>query len=248
MSLKYLTRDEMVGITATWIDRGHADRRTLARIPSVGGLLPLVEEAHLELASMPDSDTDQGPTDLSAALLAMDLRHDSYVRVTYYALDAHIHLAVAQGMDEEASSLEKLRNKLLPDGLRLVDYSYDEESSQAKLLESRLSTPDRAVLTNIPIRDGNLMHTVDAWLRSGRELGEMQAQHEQSQREQPAAVDEAIRNKWIRAVKTVRMVLKLISSDEPGVRPILDNIDRVEREADARTRDGYVREGALPTE
>lgn len=246
MSLKYLTRDEMVGITATWTDRTHADRRTLARIPSVGGLLPLVEEAHHELAALPSTETSADAKDLSAALLSMDLRHDSYVRVTHYALDAHIHLAVAKGMDEEATSLEKLKDKLLPDGLRLVDYSYSEESSQAKLLESRLTATDRAVLANIPIRDGNLLHAVDAWIRAGRDLGKMQSQHEQQQskREQsPAAQDEAARNKWIRAVKTVRMVLKLMSSEEPGVRAILDKLDRLEREAEARTRDSFVREG-----
>ena len=239
MSLKYLSIEEMLELTATWVDTSHGDRRVLARMSSVGGLLPLVDEAHRELDAAKDEPNAPPPRDLTAKLMAKDLHHDSYVRVTAYALDAHIHLAIAKGHDRTASELEHLRKKLLPDGLSLVDYSYREESTQARQLEARLTAEDRAVLAHIPISDANLLDAVNAWIRAGKSLGKLQEEHEAELARPKGNRLQDARNRWVRAVKTVRMVLDLMGKERQDIQRILDKISRLERAAEERMRDGF---------
>lgn len=240
MSLKYLSVDEMLELTRTWVDMAHADRRVLARMSSVGGLLPLVDEAHRELDVAKDEPHAPPARDLTAKLMAKDLRHDSYVRVTFYALEAHIHLAIAKGHDKPANELKQLKHKLLPDGLSLVDYSYREESSQARQLEARLTAEDRAVLAHIPISDATLLDAVNAWIRAGKQLGKLQQEHEAERLKPKGDRLQDARNKWVRAVKTVRMVLDLMGQEKREIQGILDKISGLERAAEERMRDGYV--------
>ena len=244
MSLKYLSVDEMLELTNTWVDMAHADRRVLARMSSVGGLLPLVDEAHRELGRARNEPNAPPPRDLTAKLMAKDLRHDSYVRVAWYALEAHIHLSIAKGHDRTANELEQLKNKLLPDGLSLVDYSYREESSQAHKLENRMTAEDRAVLAHIPISDASLLDAVNAWIRAGKSLGKLQQQHEVERLKPKGNRLQDARNKWIRAVKTVRMVLDLMGHEKSEIQGILDNITRLERAAEERMRDGYAQDAS----
>lgn len=240
MSLKYLSADEMLQLTRTWVDMAHANRRVLARMSSVGGLLPLVDEAHRELEAAKDDPSAPPARDLTATLMAKDLRHDSYVRVAGYTLDAHIHLAIAKGHDRTANELEHLKAKLLPDGLSLVDYSYREESSQARQLEGRLTAEDRAVLAQIPISDATLLDAVNAWIRAGKELGKLQQEHEAERKKPKGDRLQLARNKWVRAVKTVRMVLDLMGQEKREIQGILDAIARLERAVEERMRDAGI--------
>ena len=235
MSLKYLDVDEMLDLTRTWIDPTHLDRRHLARMASVGGLLPLVDEAHSDLVTATEKMGPRPLRDIASRMMAMDLKHDSYVRVASYGLEMHIHLAIAKGDDHTAKELEQLKGKLLPDGLDLVDYSYREESKQAQELESRLQDDERALLAALPTSDGTLLEAVESWIQCGKKLGEMQ--EEQDKERKRSETDDrvqAARNKWIRAVKTVRMVLELMGSKRPKVNAILNRVTQLERAAEER--------------
>lgn len=237
MALKYLSVDEMLDITATWAEENHADRRALSRTSSVGGLLPLIDEAHRELGAARGKLQGHTFQDVLTALTALDLRHDSYVRVAHYTLDAHIHLAIAQADERTAMSLEKLQARLLPDGLGLVDFSYREESVQARRLESRITEADKSMLANIAVGELTLLDIVTLWIQVGKELGELQSKQESAKTPpQDAALMSQVRNKWIRAVKTIRMVLRLMEEMSPTITAIVDKISRMERAAEERAR------------
>ena len=241
MSLRDLSTPTMVTIVAAWVDPAR-ERKLLEGLQRAAFLLPTLVEAHQLLVSTqaiaPDGESAELPA-VQQEQADVDTEHDRKVRGIYGALTAFAELV---DDPDKAARYLSLRDKLFPEGLAVINWSYVDEAGEADLVEGRLTYADRVLLKYLPYPGGKLWDAHERRLASARRLGELErkkqdlirARETREGRLGPVDVIKA-RNAWIRAVRAFLGVLELEKSIAPEVkRRILGPLEDAERKAAAR--------------
>ncbi len=247
MSLRNLTAETMIGISAAWLDPKRT-RPLIEGLPTASGLLPKIKEVHGTLVSLHAS-TDPAPSPLRAELdavkkasLETDLLHDRKLRAGHNLLSA---LADATDDPARAAAYLDLRDLLFPDGLSGAQRSMTAEAGAVEVARERMTPKQEALARSIPLPDGQSLHDlIEAWIKAGHRLGQLD--------EKRRALEEKLgqsggvpkfdvahaKNQWIRVA---RSLTELVALDHPP--PETENrILAVLREEEARAD----RRGAAP--
>ena len=240
MAYKSLTTPTMVTITGAWLDKEH-ERPLIDALPQAGPLLAGVEKAHKGLLHTQSAD-DKAAGDVSVLQQKqddLDTRHDRKARGVYGALTAFADLAEKP---EDAAAYIALRDRIYPQGLKVVQWSYTDEAGEAKLLETRLTQADKDLLKQLPVPGGTLAEEHRARIKAAKELGELETKKvtlAQSSGNAGAVVTGAdvvrARNAWIRAITAFVAVLDMEENlDDADRQRILGPLREAERKADRR--------------
>lgn len=249
MALKHLSVPEMVDLTSAWVDPSHADRTALASVDAVVGILPLLDAAHADLLATQVDTEGAAATNLIEELASADVVHDAWARACSYLLRGHEQVALAQGRTQDVKALQALHDTLFPDGLRVVNYSYREESGHAVLLASRLSAEDKTLLASLPISGGTLADAVESWIQAGTEIGTLEQQRTRKRQQSTLAGRlQRARNRWIRVMQNLRSVLELSEATDKRLLDMLKQVEQVEQAAEARARPALQDDGEAPAE
>lgn len=237
MALRDLTTPTMVVLSASWLDPD-AERPVLESLSQAGALLPSLDKAHKGLLHS-QSTGDSASAEIAALQLRaaiVDAVHDHKARGSYGLLTALAEIA-----DEPATGARyiALRDKLYPDGLELVRWSYTDEAGDAKLVDKRLTPEDKEFLKAIPIPHGTLYDVHMARVKAGKELGEIEKQRTALEKQAPGAPTAAdgarARNLWIRTVNALLSLLELEEKLSEGDRDrLLAPLRRAEQKAARR--------------
>ena len=237
MVLKYLTMQQMVSFSHNWIDPAK-ERPIIERHPISRALLPRIEEAHGNLLTYQRKNLES-QAELAAIRkeqAQLDAEHDRNVRGVYHFLTS---LAELSRTRDRAEHYLQLRDLLLPDGLQAVIRSYAAQGGEVLLLQKRLTPETIAYLRAIPTPDGNLYDHVEAWMKAGRRLLELDQRrtdiaktHDESDTTQ-AEVARA-RNEWIRAASGLRSCLELDRAAPEDIERVFRYVDEASTKANRR--------------
>ena len=242
MAAKNLKPEEMVQISAGWLDPQNDGHKAILLVPILVSALPLISEAHagvLPLVKPPQNDRLAAIMSLEAVL---DVRHDGIIRGIYGALT---WMADLIGGDE-GTALLMLRDQLLPDGQQSMLKSYRAEATQAAQLEEQLTPALRARTDAILIGEGatakRLTVFLDEWIAIGKELSALE--DEKGRIEAAAAVGESVsgttflkaRNFWVRVVNALVANADLVDVDADKKATIFGPLWNAEKKADERAR------------
>jgi len=252
MAAKNLKPEEMVQISAGWLDPQNDGHKAILLVPILVSALPLISEAHagvLPLVKPPQNDRLAAIMSLEAEL---DIRHDGIIRGSHGGLTSMAELA--GGDDGEA--LLVLRDQVLPEGPQSMLKSYRAEATQAAQLEERLSAPLRARTDGVLIGEGSsakpLTVFLDEWIAIGKQLGALEDEKGRIE----AAVGEAVsgatflkaRNFWVRVVNAMVANAELADIDAAKKATIFGPLWNAEKKADERARLAAKRHPKMPEE
>ncbi len=246
MSLRKLTTAEMVSLTASWVESGHADRRALESVPALAGFLPEIERAQSAVLATQSDAVDARLVAIREAQKELDRRHDALARAIWHAVNAQIHHAEVSA-PAEVAVWQNLRDTLFPDRLRVVQYSYRQEAGHARLLASRLTAADRSRLERIPLGSDSLLGVIQRWVDVAAELGEFENQRTDRRGNQTRASIARARGVWTQVVRTLRMMIETVGVEDPVILDMMARIDAAMRVASRRGDGGSgVAEGEEP--
>lgn len=244
--LKHLTIAEMVALLAPWVGKGPL-RRTFLAIPEIAALHPKVEEAHRAMLAVRPAEDPSLPAvrALQQAGEAIARRHDPLLRCVPLFLQAERWRCLASDPPDTARAdlCAATERALFPDGLLVINASFltkaGNASRVAKLLEEQPSLA--SFLATLPVagkKGSTLRDTVEAWLRAGRELDDLE--HERSlllsRRALPAprATLAAARSRWFKLVRAVLESLSLSSAPPDAIESIRGPLLRASERAGRR--------------
>jgi hypothetical protein len=251
MALKYLQTEEMLQITATWIDPQSAAHAAIAAIPEISAKLARAEDAHNALAAAAQPAKNPRIGEISAREGSIDLRHDAIIRGVFGFLTS---LAEIVGGDDGARYIE-LRDILIPDGLTSIQKTYRAQAGQAKQLEDRLTTALKARADTIVVGPKSHPKTLTSylkeWIALGKELGELEDEKgkllaQEADASSGAAVVTA-RNRWIRVVNSILADVELVELAAEAQATVLGPLQDAERKAEVRARSGKPSKGTSET-
>ncbi|MEM9493063.1 MAG: hypothetical protein AAGC55_28195, partial [Myxococcota bacterium] len=234
MALRFLPTREMVALTRTWVDPLHRDHQILASRPILAALLPEIAKIHHELVRIqPRSELLQLLDEVQDRQVTIDDRHDDLLRCVYHALRA---IEYFYSGDEQAEQAGGLRERILPDGLKMVNASYRSEVGHSEMVAAGLGDTDRAMLAQLGIGSHSMLDVVSEWLTVSNQLGQLDHERRglESRNIGPGRGESSrLRNRWIRMVDLVRRAAALLDRD-PDLDGLLARIQRAEDEADRR--------------
>jgi hypothetical protein len=221
MALKYLSTEAMIALSQPWLSK-KKDRQVLERSDYTKGLLLHLEQAVEALISsqketIPENSKEIGQ--LSEDQVILDTIHDKKCRGVFGLLTALTELS------EDAADVEtllELRNRLFPQGMSVVNWSYLREAGNAQTVQQLISKEDRDLLSQIKVSVRKQKTSADvqvnAWLKSGIELGELEVKKKQLEGEQSSIKSKSqgggnlqARALWIR---TVNAMVSMLDFDE----------------------------------
>ena len=242
--LKHLTVDEMVGLTAPWVDDAKRKALFLA-IPDITSLHPKIIRAHAELleAHLAGAVSPAMQKIIDDAT-AEDARHDTLARAISCGIEAErtYGLATDPPDRERVKLAEDVHSKLFPHGLNIINVSLLAESGNAarvaKLLEEEPAVG--AFLNDIPVRGhGTLLAMTQRWIAAGTALGALERRRaEQAAKEVTMAAGKAAMNarrgRWMRLVSQVLDNLNLSEADAEAIETIRGPVHRASDRAARR--------------
>jgi hypothetical protein len=246
--LKHLTVAEMAALGLAWVDKG-ARRDTFLSIPEIAPLHPQVVEAHKAILAVQPAAKTMSP-DLRALLQKgeiIDARHDHLVRASGLALELarEICLAADPPDVDRAAVCDRVYDKLLPDGLAVVNTSWLAEAGNAARLEKLLEeeTDIRPFLKTIAVPGkGTLLDVLSRWIAAGQELSKVEHLREEMLQKQAAPADkatiQAARSRWIRLVSAILNNLDLSSAKAEAIESIRGPVSRASDRAAKRYASG----------
>lgn len=250
MAKKDLSTQTMVTTSGPWFEPApDGTRSELEAHPLTLALLPELLTAHEELLRMHKA-TEKRELRLSQIveeLVVYDAVHDRKVRALYGLLTA---LADATDDRDLARRYLALRDRLYVRGLRVVNYSYEDEAGEAKLVRQRARDEDLAFMDATKAGDNTLKVVFDGWMASAAGLGKLVQErgqlNAQVKRESIAPIDVLnARRAWIRAVATLEQILELTEADDERIANLLGPLREAEEKA-AKSRSELP--DATPTE
>lgn len=241
MSYRDLSTQTMVAILAAWLDPAR-ERPVIEALPKAAFLLPSLEETKAEVMATQATSNDEHIAEISAVQKEqsnIDEVHDRKARGTYGALTAFAEIVDDA---DKAARLLALRDKLFPQGLAVVKWSYLDESGEVELVEARLTAQDRAFMKQLPYPGGKLMDAHEARIAAARKLGDLERKKQdlvranESKAGKIALADVAkARNGWIRTVRAFVGILDLEKNLAADIRQkILGPLEEAERKAAKR--------------
>lgn len=248
MALRGMTIEEMIAVSAGWIDPKDEARRRIEKAPRLVGLLPDLTTAHTGILAVGPS-SDDAVAEIVRLAGQVDATHDLLARGIYGLLTA---LAL---LDDNGEELLTLRDQLFANGLAgAVNATYRGQAGYAALLRERLTPALREQLQGIRLRSGTLLDRVEAWLAAADELGELERRRARLETLQSPSVKLQIleaRNQWIRVVNAFQSIAQLAQLDEETDRLLFGPLRDAEQTADrraARRRSGSGRQAEEPRE
>lgn len=251
MALKHLQTEEMLQITATWIDPQSPAHTAILAVPELAAKLPHAEGAHHALAAAAQPAKNPRIAEIIAQESSIDLRHDAILRGVFGFLTS---LAEIVGGEDGAKYIE-LRDILIPDGLTSTQRTYRAEAGQAKQLEDRLSPALKARTDIIVVgpkpKTKTLTSYLNEWITLGKQLGELEDEKgkllaQEAEASTGAAIITA-RNRWIRVVNSILADAELVELAAEPQATILGPLRDAEKKAEARARSGKPSKGATET-
>lgn len=236
MSLMKLTTEELLSISTLWLEDLRDD---FLAIPEIAGLLPLVQRAHDQLREVLEEVDDNAELEEASALAdAIDDRHDATVRVVWERLKAQedYYTSLDPPDLDSARAVGRVRRRLLPEGLTLIDLPYWKEAVFAAELEERMDASTQQILERIPVTaDVSLRDVVQQWSQLGRALGNLESAKVASVMKRRKHWRSS-RIQWLELTETIFTVLHQVQSDPKAAarlrRPYLDGIG-IAREREA---------------
>ncbi len=242
MALKRLPTDEMLHLSAAWLDPQSRAHAAIKASPDLAPSLPRLRAAHQELATAAQpAPENQKLADVSSEQVTIDLRHDDIIRGCYWLLTGTAHLL---GDDADGAGWLRLRDILVPDGLSSTQKSYAAEAGQAAQLKARMTPALRAqtdaILVGAKGAKLTLTELLQEWIDLGARLGEL----EQEKNRLTAAGDKeanvsptlVARNKWIRNVNVLLAVAEAAELSAETMKLLFGPLRAAEAKADQRAR------------
>lgn len=237
MALRNLTTASMVSISMAWVNPAEK-RPLLEQYKLATALLPHLEQVHENLLRRHRaiSVTQGRLADLQQRLAELDAQHDRKIRGISAILEGFAEIS---DDPSRAGAYLDLRDKLLPDGLRAVSRSYRDQGGEIILLRGRLDAGTIQALREIPTPQGSLYDEVEAWMRLGTQIGDLDAERMVlAGTRSPEDISQAdvarARNEWIRVVRALRTSLAFDNAEPEVVERIFRILDRAEAKADRR--------------
>ena len=151
--LRNLNAGEMIATTEQWTGPLKA---VFLSIPELSALFPRVEEDHAALvAARAGSSAEVMHQSLSEQATGLDARHDHLQRALHHGLLSarEAHLGLDPSDAELASQIDAAYERLLPDGLEIVNASYESEAGNAVQM-AKIAAELAPLLLQIPIAPG----------------------------------------------------------------------------------------------
>ncbi|MEQ8273745.1 MAG: hypothetical protein RKU31_08785 [Deltaproteobacteria bacterium] len=165
----------MVTIVGAWVD-AKRDRPVIEKYPKLAPFLPDLgglQDALLSAGHREPSNTSEELERVRAELKELDRRHDAVVRGIDQVLAGLSQLAAKEST---ASTLERLRETLLPEGRRVVTWSMRRQGGAAERAASRLTSAQKKALREMKIPGGTLMGFFNERVTLARKLVELDRQ------------------------------------------------------------------------
>jgi hypothetical protein len=245
--LKHLNVEEMVGLTAPWVDAQRA-KPVFVSIPEIEPLYDKIAVAHAALVAVRPAVAIPSPS--VAALLAeeeaADARHDHLARAISSALEAHAERCLAEDPPNEARSIRcrDVQGKLFPNGLSIVNASFVAESGNATRVAHLIENDEPAITTFLETitvsSKATLADDVRTWVSLGVKLGALEHAREATLAQESASKGPtnasilAARNTWIRLVSQVLSMLDLSDGAPEAIEQIRAPILRASERASRR--------------
>lgn len=237
MALKDLTAQEMVAISAAWLDPKQ-ERALLEKYTMLSSLLPIIESAHRGLLRTQLGSNAQEMRSDALALRAQsaDQIYDRKARAVYHLLTGFAEYV--DGVDGTARILD-VRDELFPEGLKVTRKSFMAQAQEASEVKRRLSAETVVQLRELPVPGGaTLEKAVDEWIAAGLELGKVElAKAEMKSRQKDGVSISAAdvlraRNQWVRAARGLRSMMTFEEVLDSEVGRLLSPLERAESQAE----------------
>ncbi|WP_428264866.1 hypothetical protein [Haliangium sp.] len=224
----------MTSLSKTWIEVGHPDRLALEAQPVLAAYLPYVEDVHNELVEVHAASVADRLTDISEQQQQLDVRHDALARGIRSGVQSQIHLSASP---EAVAEWREIDERLFPNGLEFVNYSYRETAGHAELFAARLTGPLRERLANTKTAgDASLLDAAENLVQVAREIGALE--HERGQSTDRRVTVARTRGKWTRMVLTLQQIVQTLGVTDQVVLDIMARIDTASQNAERRNRGG----------
>ncbi len=149
-----LTVPEMIAVTEQWT--GPLNSLFIA-IPEVAPFLSRVQEDHSALIDARQSGTAEvALRALNDSADALDERHDHLQRALYFGMRSarEAWLGIASPNLTKVIAIDAARDALFPNGLEVINASYEGEAGNAAQMLKLAQTEYAAILAEIPIMSG----------------------------------------------------------------------------------------------
>jgi len=237
MNLKRLYSDEMLYISAEWLDTQSAAHNAIRASPELAVALPRMTSAHEELAQNAQPLRDNPRLEaITKEEAALDGRHDDIIRGVFSILTG---IAALLG-PEQGPAIIELRDNLIPEGLSSTQKTYRAEAGHALQLESRLTLEIRQQTSKLRIDpqhpSHSLMHFLDEWIDIGKRLGALEDEKARlaSPDRSPSTLVTA-RNKWIRMVNLFVAMAEAAEIDAATMQILISPLHAAESKAQKRS-------------
>lgn len=242
MALKNLTDEEMMGLSAAWIDPKR-QRPALEAHPLLAAMLPQIASAHDGLLWPADESADAALDAARKALyqqgVTLDQRHDRKGRGVFNLLGA---LADLTDDPDLAAGYLALRKALFPtENLSVLSQSWRGEAGNAHRIQDSVlgDKTHAAALKALVLPEKRTLHdSVRDFALAGIELGKVEDKRANltSGDEVEGSSAVATRNRWITVGNNlVRMVDEVLGLTGESRRAILGALEESERKASARS-------------
>jgi hypothetical protein len=233
MALKNLSVEEMVTLSEAWVTPGNPAHQALSQEPRLHGLVSDLTVAHGAIHAVTPRTGDPRKAEIARIATEEDIVHDRLARGVYGLLTE------AALLDEQGEQLIAVRDQLMPDGVaKVTQATYRGQAGHAALTRQRLTPELRAALAGVPLRQGNLLARVDAWLAAADRLGALEEERARLDGASGSSLGKQTvdaRNGWIRVVNALTGVAALAELDEAKERTIFGPLRDAEAKADLRT-------------
>lgn len=237
MALRYFTMQQMVSFSRNWIDDAK-ERPIIERYPISRAVIPRIEEAHGNLLNFQRKSLESQAeiAAIQKEQAQLDAVHDRNVRGVYHFLTS---LAELSDNEERAKHYLKLRDLLLPDGLQAVIRSYGAQGGEVLLLQRRLTPESIGSLREIPTPEGNLYDHVEAWMKAGLALLDLDRRRTdiaktRDEADTTQAEVARARNEWIRVTNALRSTLELDGATPEDLERVFRYVDEANGKAERR--------------
>jgi hypothetical protein len=226
MNLKLLDNGEMHFVVSLAV----GEERASLDVPAYELVLDGFDALLPELAAVLPKATSPVAAALVTEGKRLDADFDRYGRGIHATLDAVGSLLPAA----QAARVTGARERLFPEGLRILNTTYAEEGMEGTRAAGRLTDADRALLASFTLPDGTtLWQQVERWFAAAGALREYETRRLAAEQQDaaPALRHIDLRNRFIRIVRALETNAELKGDLQ---HPVLEAVRYYEARAAAR--------------
>jgi hypothetical protein len=172
MAMRDIPIETMVTLVGAWVD-ANRDRPAIEKYAKLSPFLPDLDALHdtllmagrREVTSLPEE-----LADVRSEIRDLDDRHDTIVRGIDDVLSGLSRLA---SKESTSATLESLRETLLPEGRRVVNWTLRRQGGAAERAQKRLSSAQKKALRELRVPGGTLLGFFNERVALARKLVEL---------------------------------------------------------------------------